>query len=538
MICMQGKGVSRGVAMGRLHFLRRERAAKRPAGQPGEELALFHRAQQEAAAQLRSLAAKGEGAARELFETHALLVFDEDFEAAVQARTAAGLCAEEAVRLAGDELAGVLRAMADAYLRERAADVMDVAGRIVRCLTGQQEDGPAPDGPVIIAADDLTPSQTAQLDRTRVLGFVTRCGSPVSHTAILARSMGIPAVCGLGDQLEEGCDGCFACMDGEEGLVVLEPDGAILADMAARQKRLRARQAEDEAVRGQPDVTADGRPLAVRCSVGAPGDAEAARQSDARGVGLLRTEFLYLASGDLPDEEAQYRAYREAVDAMGGQRVVIRTLDAGADKQLGGLTLPKEENPALGLRGTRLCLSRPDMFRTQLRAILRASAHGCVAVLLPMIASVWEVRECRRLLEAAKAELEAEGRLFDREIELGVMIETPASVLIAQELAREADFFSIGTNDLTQYLLACDRQSAELDRFCDPRHPAVLSAIRLAAQAARQAGICVSVCGELAADEAMLPFLLEAGVEEISVPPRDVLRLRRAIRRLDGNGGG
>ena len=538
MICMQGKGVSRGVAMGRLHFLRRKQAAKRPAGQPGEELALFQRAQQDAAAQLRVLAARTEGAARELFETHALLVYDEDFEAAVQARTAAGLCAEEAVRLAGDELAGVLRAMTDAYLRERAADVLDVAGRLVRCLTGEKEEGFAPDGPVIIAADDLTPSQTAQLDRTRVLGFVTRDGSPVSHTAILARSMGIPAVCGLGEQLDEGCDGCLACMDGEEGLVVTEPDGAVLADMAARQERLRARQAEDEAARGQPDLTADGRPLAVLCSIGAPGDAEAARRSDARGVGLLRTEFLYLASDELPDEEAQYRAYREAVDAMDGQRVVIRTLDAGADKQLGSLTLPKEENPALGLRGTRLCLSRPDMFRTQLRAILRASAHGNVSVLLPMIASAWEVRECRRLLEAAMAELEAEGLSFDREIRLGVMIETPASVLIAQELAREVDFFSIGTNDLTQYLLACDRQSAGLDRFCDPRHPAVLTAIRLAAQAARESGIGVSVCGELAADEGMLPFLLEAGVEEISVPPRDVLRLRRAVRRLEGNGGG
>lgn len=538
MICMQGKGVSRGVAVGTLRFLRGERAAKRPAGQPEEELALFRRAQQEAAAQLRSLAAKGEGAARELFETHALLVYDEDFEAAVQERTAAGLSAEEAVRLAGDELAGVLRAMTDAYLRERAADVLDVAGRLVRCLTGEKEDGLTADGPVIIAADDLTPSQTAQLDRARVLGFVTRGGSPVSHTAILARSMGIPAVCGLGDQLDEGCDGCLTCMDGEAGRVVAEPDGAALADMEARRKRLQARHAQDEAVRGLPDVTADGRPLAVLCSIGAPGDAEAARQSDARGVGLLRTEFLYLASGDLPGEEAQYRAYREAVDAMKGQRVVIRTLDAGADKQIGSLQLPAEENPALGLRGTRLCLSRPDMFRTQLRAILKASAHGRAAVLLPMIASVWEVRECRRLLEAAMAELAAEGRPFDREIELGVMIETPASVLIADELAREADFFSIGTNDLTQYLLACDRQSAGLDRFCDPRHPAVLTAIRLAAKAARQAGIRASVCGELAADEGMLPFLLEAGVGEISVPPRDVLRLRRAVRMLGGNDGG
>ena len=532
MICMQGKGVSRGVAMGTLHFLRREQAATRPAGQPGEELALFCRAQQEAAVQLRELAGKRSGEARELLETHALLVYDEDLEGMVRQRIAAGACAEEAVRLAGEELAGLLRGMADAYLRERAADVEDVARRIIRCLTGEAEADIPADGPVIIAADDLTPSRTAQLDREKVLGFVTRGGSAVSHTAILARSMGIPAVCGLGEQLDEAFDGCLVCMDGARGEVVAEPDAAVLIDMQARRAELQAQQTQDEAVRGLPDVTADGRRLTVRCTIGAPGDVQAARLSDARGVGLLRTEFLYLATGALPDEAEQYHAYREAVEAMAGQRVVIRTLDAGADKQLGALAIPAEENPALGLRGTRLCLSRPDMFRTQLRAILRASAHGNVSVLLPMIASAWEVRECRRLLEAAMAELEGEGLPFDRALRLGVMIETPASVLIADELAREADFFSIGTNDLTQYLLACDRQSAGLDRFCDPRHPAVLTAIRLAAQAAKRAGIGVSVCGELAADEGMLPFLLEAGVEEISVPPRDVLRLRRALRSL------
>lgn len=532
MIRMQGVGVSRGVAAGKLKWLREAAAALRAAGSPQEEQARFVQAQMQAEKELTDLAAKAEGTAREILSTHALLLQDEDLSDSVRQGIQDGMSAETALQHAGNELVQALAGMEDAYLRERAADVRDVVQRLIRCLGGNEEQCLSGNAPCILAAAELSPSQTAQLDRKMVLGILLKGGSPVSHTAILARTMGIPAICGLGAALDAAQDGDQVCMDGETGCAALAPDDEELQSIQRKREAQQARRNAAERVRGLPDVTRTGRGLRILCSVSALEDLTAARESDAWGIGLLRSEFLCLAAGTLPDEESQYRAYRTAVEAVPGKRVVIRTLDIGADKQIGGLSVPREENPALGLRGIRLGLSQPEVLRVQLRALLRASAHGCLAVLLPMIASLWEVRACREMLAAAMEELSAEGAAFRRDIELGVMIETPAAVLIAPQLAQEVDYFSIGTNDLTQYLLACDRQSGELARFCDPKHPAVWAALRQTADAAHRAGIPVCVCGELAADESLLSEWLAVGVEEITVPPREVLPLRAALRGL------
>jgi phosphotransferase system enzyme I (PtsI) len=536
MISMQGKGVSGGLAQGTVHFFRRAETAVRreAAGTPQEELARFDLARQRAAGELASLAEQARTSAGEeaalLFETHALLMEDEDFSACVREAVEAGCSAGYAVQEAGKRFAAMLGAMEDDYMRARAADVEDVARRLLRGLTGEAEACMELPGPVVVAADDLSPSETIRLDRHMVLAFITRGGSDNSHAAILARTMGIPAVCGLGDGLSEAAQGRLALVDGDEGSVVLEPDGAALSAHAEKRAQQQARMALWQSQRGREDVAPDGRRISICCNIGSPEDIASVLENDGRGVGLFRSEFLCLASGGFPGEEEQLRAYREVVDAVGGRRVVIRTLDVGADKQADFLGLPREENPALGMRGVRVSLSRPETFRTQLRAIYRASAFGRVAILFPMIASLWEVQECKRMCRRVMEELEAEGVPFRRETELGVMIETPASVLLAEEMAREVDFFSVGTNDLTQYTLACDRQADGMERFCAPRHPAVLRAVRMAAEAAHRAGIWIGICGEMAADEALLSAFLDMGIDELSVPAPRVLPLRAALR--------
>ena len=343
--------------------------------------------------------------------------------------------------------------------------------------------------------------------------------------------MGIPAVCGLGEALKAEYAGRLAYVDGETGSVVLEPDEMTLAAMREKLARQQEMNALYQTMKGQEDVTLDGRRIDVCCNIGSPEDVAAVLANDGQGIGLFRSEFLYLAAEDFPSEETQFRAYRRVAAAMDGKRVIIRTLDIGADKQVRYLEMKKEENPALGVRAIRICLNRPEVFRTQLRALYRASAYGRIAIMFPMITSVWEVRECRRACQKVMAELEKEGIPFNRGTELGIMIETPASVLVAQELAREVDFFSVGTNDLTQYTLACDRQANDLGKFFDPHHPAVLRAVKMAADAAHQAGIWIGVCGELGADVSMLPTFLAMGIDELSVSPAAVLPLRAAIRR-------
>jgi len=539
MILMQGKGVSGGLAEGPVVFFRRSGAE--PAGLPGgnveTEKRRFSCAQQAAASQLMALAedcrrdAGGDTAM--LFETHAMLAEDEDYVSCVHALLEEQLCsAEYAVQQAGERFAGMFAAMDGAYMQARAADIRDVSRRIINILMGNADGDMVFDVPVILAADDLAPSETIRLDKRRILALITREGSVNSHTAILARTMGIPAVCALGDALKESYAGRTAYVDGEAGQVIFEPDGPMLGRLQAKRQAQQAARTLLEEMKGKADVTPDGRRLDVCCNIGDPEDVQAALASDAQGIGLFRSEFLYLAAADYPGEEAQFRAYRRVAAAMQGRRVIIRTMDVGADKQAAYFGLKPEENPALGMRAVRISLTRPELFRTQLRAILRASAYGRVSVLFPMIASMWELRECRRACRAAMDELRREGVPFDENMEIGVMIETPASVLIADELAREADFFSVGTNDLTQYLLACDRQASDMGRFFDPRHPALLRALRMVAQAAHKAGIWVGVCGDLAADVQMLPEFLEMGINELSVPPAAVLPLRAAIRRF------
>ena len=539
MINLKGQGVSDGVVMGPLYFFTRREEKPIPkegAGKERERL-LFQKARQAAVRQMNELAGKCRSEANEeaavLFETHAMMAEDEDFIGAVCGLIDAEACsAGYAVRTAGARFAGMLNDMEDEYLRARAADVRDVTERILDQLRGSVAGGIRPEGPVILAADDLAPSETARLDPRMILGFVTRGGSANSHTAILARSMGIPAVCGLGDALKEEYAGRIVCMDGGEGDIFIEPDERTLAVFHEKKILLKENERALSELRGQEDVTPDGQRMMLYCNIASVQDIPAVIQNDGQGIGLFRSEFLYLSENDYPTEERQFEIYRQAAEEMGGKRVVIRTLDVGADKQAGYFHIKKEENPALGLRGVRLCLNRPEIFMTQLRALYRASAYGKIAIMFPMITSVWEVRECRRACRKAMEELKEEGIPYRSETEIGVMIETPASALIADELAREVDFFSVGTNDLTQYMLACDRQQSGIDRFFDPRHPAVLRAVRMAAEAAHKNRIWIGVCGELASDSGMLPFFLEMGIDELSVSPSMVLPMRREIRNF------
>ena len=538
MITIRGKGVSGGVAKGSLCFYhRKEREiVRRTVTDLAVEREKLEEAQAETITQLEELARQcraesGEETAQ-LFETHAMFVQDEDFVESIHAFMDREQCnAAYAVQQVGEQFADRLSALEDAYLQARAADIRDVAGRLLSNLTGGASYGIHAEKPIILAADDLSPSETLQLDKSKILAFVTRGGSSSSHTAILARTMGIPALCGAGEALDESMEGRLCCIDGEIGVLYIDPDERILAEMDKKRAQQEEQAKLYAAMVGQADVTRDGQPIMLYCNIGTPEDVEAVHRNDGRGIGLFRSEFLYLAASDYPTEETQFEAYRAVAEAMAGQRVIIRTLDIGADKQVDYFGLPKEENPALGYRAIRICLDRPEVFRTQLRALYRASAYGKVAIMFPMIASVWEVQECKRACRAVMDELSAQGIPFNAETELGIMLETPAAVLIAKELAAEVDFFSVGTNDLTQYTLACDRQATDLGRFFDPHHPAVLRALRMAADAAHAAGIWIGICGELAADLELLPDFLSMGIDELSVSPSAVLPLRAAIRQ-------
>lgn len=537
MIVIQGKGVSEGIAEGKIHFLhRRDIIIVHERVQDAEhEWKRFCLAQRLAVSRLEALAEKcraqtGKEAAA-LFEAHAMLAQDADYESCVRELIEEKHCnAEYAVQQASERFACMLEQMNDAYMRARAADIRDVSRKIVNALTDAQESNVELSVPAILAADDLSPSETVMLDKSRVLGFVTRYGSVNSHTAILARSLGIPAVCGAGDALKEEYEGKQAHLDGQSGQVFFEPDEATLNALREKRAGQEAHWRKLETLKEQEDVTLDGRRMNVCCNIASIEELEAVLACGAQGVGLFRSEFLYLSTEDYPSEEEQFQVYKTLAETMNGRRAVIRTLDIGADKQAAYFNIKQEENPAMGLRAIRICLNRPELFRTQLRAIYRASAYGRLAILFPMIASLWELKECKQICNSVTAELRAEGISFDGELEMGVMIETPAAVFIAEELAQETDFFSIGTNDLTQYILACDRQNDALDRFFNPHHPAVLRALKLTADAAHRAGIEVGICGELAADPDMLDSFLAMGIDELSVTPASVLPLRARIR--------
>ena len=502
MILLQGKGVSKGVIKGPLYFFQRpDTTVNKVEGADIEaEKARLAEAQAKSMEQLETLAEKCREEAGDesavLFETHAMFVEDEDYVECIMDTLAEEQCnAEFAVETAGEQFAAMFAAMDDAYMRARAADIKDVTRRILNNLMGIVDGGIDSDVPVILAADDLAPSETLQLDKSKILGFVTQGGSGNSHTAILARTMGIPAICGLGDSLKEELGGRVGYIDGETGQVVLDPDEITQTAFEAKYKKQQELKELLNSMKGKEDVTLDGREMMVYCNIGSPDDVAAVHANDGQGIGLFRSEFLYLAASDYPTEEEQFEAYKTVAAAMDGKRVVIRTLDIGADKQVDYFEMKKEENPAMGVRAIRICLNRPEVFRTQLRALYRASAYGKVAIMFPMITSVW------------------------------------ASVFIADALAKEVDFFSVGTNDLTQYTLACDRQANDLGKFFDPHHPAVLRALKIATEAAHAAGIWIGICGELGADLSLLPTFLAIGIDELSVSPSSVLPLRAEIRK-------
>ena len=538
MILMQGKGVSMGVIKGKLYFFQRPdtTVAMRQVEDVEAEKQRLAQAQETTVQQLNILAEKAREDAGEeiaiLFDTHAMFVEDEDYvECILSCLEEEGCNAEYAVQMAGEQFAAMFAAMDDAYMQARAADIRDVSQRILNNLMGIVEGGIDSEEPIILAADDLAPSETIQLDKSKILGFVTQGGSSNSHTAILARTMGIPAICGLGDALKAEYAGRVAYLDGETGSVVLDPDELTHAQIREKYNKQQEMKEILATMKGQEDVTLDGKKINVYCNIGSPEDVAAVLNNDGQGIGLFRSEFLYLAANDYPTEEEQFQAYKAVASAMGGKRVIIRTLDIGADKQVDYFDMKKEENPALGVRAIRICLNRPEVFKPQLRALYRASAYGKVAIMFPMITSVWEVKECKRACQSVMKELTAEGIPFDPETEIGIMIETPSSVFIAEDLAKYVDFFSVGTNDLTQYTLACDRQANDLGKFYDPHHPAVLRALKMAADAAHNAGIWIGICGELGADLSLLPTFLALGIDELSVTPNAVLPLRAAIRK-------
>ena len=540
MITIQGTGVSRGIVSGPIRFFRRANMnITQVTAEPDAEADRLDEARFAVIRQLEDLAkacGKESEDAALLFQTHAMFVEDEDFTACIYSVLEQERCnAEYAVQQAGEQFAAMFAAMDDPYMQERAADVRDVTRHLLNYLTGTLSSPVQPEGTAILCADDFTPSETVGLDRSRLLGFITREGSATSHTAILARSMGIPAVCAAGDGLTDDFDGVLCFMDGESGEIAIAPDGQALAEWNRKAELQQAEKAALEELNRQADMTEDAGGIRLCCNIGSPDDIPAVLECRAGGIGLFRSEFLFLGRDTPPGEEEQFAAYRAVAEAMEGKQVIIRTLDIGADKQVRYLGLKKEENPALGLRGVRLCLERPELFETQLRAIYRASAYGDLAIMFPMISSVREVLACRQVCETVMEQLTAEGIPFDPETKIGIMVETPAAVLMAQELAAQADFFSIGTNDLTQYTRAFDRQAGHLASFCDPHHPAVLHSLKLAAQAAREAGIPVGICGELAADAQLLPLFLELGIDELSVSPPNVLPLRAALRALDNN---
>ena len=540
MYTIQGKGVSGGVASGPLCFYRRgdHDVAKHEVADTEAEKQRFESARQTAMEQLKALYEKAlaevgeEGA--ELFEAHQMMLDDLDYVEGIQDLIdGEQVNAEYAVSQVAEQFAQMFASMDDSYMQARAADVKDISNRVIGILSGAVAGGIDSDVPVILAADDLAPSETVQLDKSKILGFVTQGGSGNSHTAILARTMGIPAVIGTGDALREDYEGKTAWIDGETGELFVEADEITHERLSKKHAKQRAMKELMDQLKGKENVTIDGRKVMVYCNIGSPDDVDQVLANDGGGIGLFRSEFLYLQNNDYPTEEQQFQAYKTVAERMGGKRVIIRTLDIGADKQADYFQLAHEENPAMGLRAIRICLTRPEVFKTQLRALYRASAYGKIAIMFPMITSEWEVLEIKRICEGVKAELRKEEQPFDENIELGIMVETPAAVMMSDRLAKLVDFFSVGTNDLTQYTLATDRQGGNLDRFFDAHHPAVLRMIKMAADNAHKAGIWIGICGELGADTSMTETFMALGVDELSVSPSAVLPLRSTIRSIN-----
>ena len=536
---LSGKAVCGGVAFGKISiFSRNERPVKRTHIQSAEEeIERFLSARDRAVSELAALYEKARGeigeAQAQIFAIHQMMLEDEDYNDSVKNIISAQLVnAETAVLATSDNFARMFSEMEDAYMQERAADVRDVSDRVINILSGGGEtkiDGEK----TIIAADDLAPSETIQMDKEKILAFVMENGSSTSHTAILARSMNIPALIGTKGVLNPEFDGKAAAVDGYTGKIYIEPDEKT-TQMLQKKKREKEQQRELlKKLKDKPTVTKSGRKINLYANIGTPEDLGSVLLNDAEGIGLFRSEFLYLKSDDFPSEDVQFEAYRRVAEAMGDKPVIIRTLDIGADKKIGYFNLAEEENPAMGMRAIRICLERPEIFKTQLRAILRASAFGNIMIMLPMITSVEEVERSRSLIDEVKSELEKSGIPYNRGIEVGIMIETPAAAVISDLLAEKVDFFSIGTNDLTQYVLAMDRQNSGISAMLDTHHEAILRLIKTVVDNSHKKGIWTGICGELGADIELLPRFLEIGIDELSVSPARILEIRGAVRESE-----
>lgn len=535
----KGRSVFSGIAIGKIRVLQKgEQQVKRTAvADPKQETARFHEAKAAAGEQLhalheKALAEVGQANAA-IFEIHQMMLEDQDYIDSIEnIITAQGVNAEYAVAATGDNFAQMFSTMDDAYMKERAADVKDISERVLRILSGTDHDTQLSEEPCVILAEDLAPSETVQLDKDKVLAFVTVRGSANSHTAILARTMGIPALVGTEVVLDASLDGKLAVVDGMEGRLYVEPDDATLVGMQEKQQAEREKKLLLQNLKGKENRTLDGQEVLLYANIGNLKDLALVLGNDAGGIGLFRSEFLYLEKDRYPTEEEQFQAYKAVAETMAGKRVIIRTLDIGADKQAAYFEMDQEENPALGLRAIRICLTRPEVFKTQLRALYRASAYGKIAIMYPMITSVEEVRRIKEIAAEVRDELRSQGIAF-RDAEQGIMIETPAAVMISDLLAKETDFFSIGTNDLSQYTMAIDRQNEKLEPFFNPHHKAVLRMIQMVANNAHQNGIWVGVCGELGADPALTEAFLAMGIDELSVSPGHILPLRKKIRETD-----
>lgn len=540
MLTLKGKSVSSGITIGPLALFHRNTisTAVRPIDDAEAEVSRFQAARAASISQLQSLYEKavekvGEEQAA-VFEVHQMMLDDDDYvDDIVSQIRDEKLNAEAAVEHTAQNFAAMFRGMDDAYMQARAADVLDISRRVERELCGGEGIDFSAYDHVIIAADDLAPSETLQLDTDKILGFVTSDGSTNSHTAILARTLGIAAVVSTGTQLHNDVDGKTAVVDGTTGTVYIDPDEETLDRMKKRQDLETRRRQELESVRGKESVTCDGRHIDVYANIGNPDNLPQVLSNDAEGIGLFRSEFLYLGRNTYPTEEEQFEAYKKTAQTMAGKKVIIRTLDIGADKKVDYFNLAPEENPAMGMRAIRICLTRPELFRTQLRALCRASAFGTIAVMFPMIISADEVCRAKAILRDVQHELDEQGMKYDPHMEVGIMIETPAAAIMSDELAKEVDFFSIGSNDLTQYTLAIDRQQTQLDAFFDAHHPAVLRLIGQTIANGHKEGIWVGICGELGADLTLTETFLRMGVDELSVSPPAVLPLREKIRSLD-----
>lgn len=534
MEIFKGTGVCAGIAFGKLYILKRKDVTEKTirAGEADEEVKRFESAKEIAEEQLAELFENtknqiGESEA-EIIDIQRLMLEDDDFNESVENMIRGdNYTAAYAVEETGKQLADVFNSLDDEYMKARAADILDLARRVSDILEGNSRDFQFTE-PVIVVAEDLTPSETLQMDKNKIQAFVTQFGSESSHTVILARILDIPCIIQADITLDSAHVGKEAAVDGAAGICYLEPDEKTLERLSSLKKENESKKTQLNEFRGMQSVTKDGRVIKLFSNIGSAEDLEAVLKHDSEGIGLFRSEFLFLGREGCPSEDEQFEAYRQVAEGLDGKKVIIRTMDIGADKQVGYFGLDPEENPALGLRGIRICIDRPDLFSTQLRAIYRASVFGNIAIMFPMIISVWEVERCKELAKQVRDELVKEGIKIG-DVQLGIMIETPASVMIADQLAKLVDFFSVGTNDLTQYTLAIDRQNSKLKPFYDAHHPAVIEMLRMIADAAKRNGIWAGICGELAADLAMTEILIDMGYSELSVSPASTLALRKRI---------